>query len=867
MKPLLRWLKRLLPVALFAFALWLLHRELAELHLRQVLAFVGALPAQRLLFAAGFTLLGYLALVGYDWIAFRSAGLSMPFWKVGFSSFTGYAFSNALGHPLFTGTALRMRLYTGWGLSTLEGARVLGFSLVTFWLGFLTLTGSALALEPGALPAKLPFSAPQGTAIGALCLLAVAAYLAACWRIRRPVRIRGLALELPTPPYALGQIAVSCLDWTFSAAVLYSLLPETWAITFPAFLAAYLLAQVGALASQVPGGLGVFETLMVLFLPKSLPRADILGALVAFRALYYLLPIGVAAAMLAAYEALRRRSKIGRAAQAFGQWAPRFGPHLFALTTFSAGAVLLLSGATPSVRDRLDLLDRLIPLPVIEISHFAGSLAGVALLFLAVGLQRRLAEAYHLARLGLAAGIAASLLKGLDWEEAAILALFLAALTPCRRYFYRRASLTREPFSPAWTAAILVVLGGSLWLGLFAYKHVEYGHDLWWRFSLEANAPRFLRASVGALALGIAVALNHLFRTAPAAPRRPSAEELTQAAEVVRQAARGDAHLALVGDKELLWNEARTAFLMYDVQGKSWVAMGDPVGPEGERAELAWRFRELAERQGGWTVFYQVSQENLPLYIDLGLSFLKLGEEARVPLAGFDLAAPARKKQRYAVRKLEESGCRFEVVGRERVPDLLPTLKAISDDWLATKNVREKGFSLGLFDPAYLVRAPLALVYEKEPAGEEGAEGTEPPERTERIVAFANLWPGSAGGELSVDLMRHSQDAHPGVMDYLFTRLMVWGREQGYAWFNLGMAPFSGLEARELAPLAAKLGAYLFRHGESFYNFQGLRAYKEKYDPVWEPRYLASPGRLALPRVLADLAFLISRGVKGTFGK
>jgi phosphatidylglycerol lysyltransferase len=104
-------------------------------------------------------------------------------------------------------------------------------------------------------------------------------------------------------------------------------------------------------------------------------------------------------------------------------------------------------------------------------------------------------------------------------------------------------------------------------------------------------------------------------------------------------------------------------------------------------------------------------------------------------------------------------------------------------------------------------------------------------------------------------------------MDYLFTRLMGWGREQGYAWFNLGMAPFSGLEARELAPLAAKLGAYLFRHGESFYNFQGLRAYKEKYDPVWEPRYLASPGRLALPRVLADLAFLISRGVKGTFGK
>ena len=104
-------------------------------------------------------------------------------------------------------------------------------------------------------------------------------------------------------------------------------------------------------------------------------------------------------------------------------------------------------------------------------------------------------------------------------------------------------------------------------------------------------------------------------------------------------------------------------------------------------------------------------------------------------------------------------------------------------------------------------------------------------------------------------------------MDYLFTRLMTWGREQGYASFNLGMAPFSGLEARDLAPLTSKLGAYLFRHGESFYNFQGLRQFKEKFDPVWEPRYLASPGRLTLPRVLADLAVLISRGVRGTFGK
>ena len=134
---------------------------------------------------------------------------------------------------------------------------------------------------------------------------------------------------------------------------------------------------------------------------------------------------------------------------------------------------------------------------MIEFSHFLGSLAGVALLFLAIGLQRRLDAAYQLTLLMLGSGIVFSLAKGLDWEEALILALMLAALAPCHRHFYRKTSLTAEPFTPGWSVAIAIVLLGSLWLGFFAYKHVEYSRDLWWHFTLFGNAPRFLRASVG----------------------------------------------------------------------------------------------------------------------------------------------------------------------------------------------------------------------------------------------------------------------------------------------------------------------------------------------------------------------------------
>ena len=190
------------------------------------------------------------------------------------------------------------------------------------------------------------------------------------------------------------------------------------------------------------------------------------------------------------------------------------------------------------------------------------------------------------------------------------------------------------------------------------------------------------------------------------------------------------------------------------------------------------------------------------------------------------------------------------VMPPDSVPAYLAELKAISDAWLADKGIREKGFSLGFFQPEYIRRCPVALVIRKE-----------------RIEAFANLWTGAQLHELSLDLMRYLPKAAEDVMEYLFICLMLWGKEQGYGWFNLGMAPFSGLESRTLAPLWNRLGAFVFRHGEHFYNFQGLRQYKEKFAPQWRPRYLASPGGLALPRILTNLATLISGGMKGVLPK
>ena len=181
---------------------------------------------------------------------------------------------------------------------------------------------------------------------------------------------------------------------------------------------------------------------------------------------------------------------------------------------------------------------------------------------------------------------------------------------------------------------------------------------------------------------------------------------------------------------------------------------------------------------------------------------------------------------------------------------ILGDMRRISDGWLAQHNTREKSFSLGSFKPEYLTHLPVALV-----------------RRGDVPVAFANLLCTDLRREASVDLMRYAPDAPKGAMDYLFVKLMLHFQAEGYERFGLGMAPFSGLVQHPLAPRWHRLGSLVFGLGEHFYNFQGLRSFKEKFNPVWEPRYLCSPGGLSPLLALADIAALTSGGIKGVIWK
>ena len=837
-----------------AIALVLLEHELKAYHYGDLMRQVWTLPHSHLALALLLTAVAYAVLPGYDAIALAYVDHPLPLRRIAFGSFIAYALSHSLGFPLLSGGPVRYRFWSVWGLSTSEIAQAISFAGATFIIGMIAVAGFVFVLEPTSTIQllRLPFSSLKP--LGALCLVAVAAYLALSATRYKTFRFFDWEFPVPSTRLALAQLLVAVVDWTAAGAVLYVLLPPGYNLSFLPVLGVFLLAQFAGILSHIPGGLGVFEAIVVLLLEPHLPAASIVGSLLAYRAIYYLLPLVVALAFLIAFEVQRQRDRVAEVASLaggiVGRWMPALLPQILSVATFVAGVILIVSGATPAVRSRVTALDAVLPLGVIELSHFAASLAGAGLIVLAWAIRRRLDAAYTLTIAMLGIGIVASLLKGLDWEEAFALTLVLAALIPSRRAFYRKAAITSEPFTHGWMAAVIVVGVVTTWLAFFSYRNVDFTSPVWWEFSGRGDAPRSLRAMIGVLGVLMLFALSRRLRHAEAEPDLPSPRQLDIAARIAAGSPDTIANLALLGDKALLFSETGQSMIMYGVAGRSWIALGDPLGPESERGELAWRFRESADRHGGWPVFYEVSAKHLPIYIDLGLTLFKLGEEAIIPLPDFSLEGGVRKALRRTRKDAVKAGATFELIPPEDTHIFLPGLKQISDEWLATKRTREKGFSLGRFDERYLSSSPVALV-----------------RVGDAVVAFANVWLGAGCTEISVDLMRYTSVAPPGVMEFLLIELMLWGKENGYQRFNLGMAPLSGIENRSLAPLWNRLGALLFSRGEPFYNFQGLRQYKEKFGPIWEPRYLASPGGMVLPRILTNVASLISGGLAGVVSK
>lgn len=520
----------------------------------------------------------------------------------------------------------------------------------------------------------------------------------------------------------------------------------------------------------------------------------------------------------------------------------RVGLWAIAGLTSCVGIVNLLSAVTPSLPERVEWLRQVFPFEVRAGAHVFAATSGFMLLTLAVNLLRRKRVAWAIAVALTIVSVASNLVKGWDYEEGALSAVLLLVLVGMHRTFTARSD------RPS------VAQGGRVLVGAIAFT-LAYGtagfwlvsrqystnFDLWgaWRqtlamFFTSDNAGlepltrfgRFFATSiyvVGSLTVTYAVGMllrPVLFRVAA------SEEEIAKAHHIVEQYGRSSlACLTLLPDKSYYFSLSGRSAIAFVPKGRAAVALGDPIGPEDDRAEAIAGFREFCDRNDWLPAFYQVLPEDLDLYRKLGFRTLKVGEEGIVNLREFTLQGKAGKTLRASTNKLTKQGYRVEFVPPPIADDLLADLRAVSDEWLAHTAGSEKRFSLGWFDDDYLRECEMAIV--------RTADGA--------IAAFANLIPEYQRNEATIDLMRRRTESDRAVMDFLFVSLFETCKQRGYDSFNLGLSALAGVGATGKDERLEQGMRYLSEHLNRFYNFRGVHQYKEKFHPIWEPRYLIYP--------------------------
>ena len=520
-------------------------------------------------------------------------------------------------------------------------------------------------------------------------------------------------------------------------------------------------------------------------------------------------------------------------------------PRWFSALSFIIGAGLLGLATRPEKVSGLLQNSKSL---VAEIPSLAIALTGFALMICAIGLARRMRVAYLFTATLLLLALVQTAIALPSAASVIICGLVFIGLIYARHAFFRRSDLSRMRPGGFWflcTALVLAIctIGVALWAG----HESGYIEAKWWDLIVSptlgvAGRPLVLISSLlGLIAFATLTA-------APTPPRLvpPDGDDYAQIAAILSQAdgARPEASLAFAGDKSFLFSSDRSSFLMYAASKSTLVAMGGPVGTAKEHAHLINAFKTLADREGVTPALYALPPEFLPDLIDAGFAFEKIGESALLDLTTFSLSGRKREVIRRGRRKLaERRNGRFELSLPPHSDVLVERLRPISNAWLARNGGKEKSFSLGRFDPALLNASALGIV---EIDGE--------------TAAFGSIWLTPDKAWAGIDLMRFDPDkAVTNTMDFLLVELILWAQQEGYKGFDLSMAPLAGLETPDASQLLNRAGQLIYQHGERFYNFKGLRRFKQKFNPNWEPRYIAVPKGHSLALALAEAARLTNK--------
>ncbi|MEH2161441.1 MAG: phosphatidylglycerol lysyltransferase domain-containing protein [Nostoc sp.] len=525
-----------------------------------------------------------------------------------------------------------------------------------------------------------------------------------------------------------------------------------------------------------------------------------------------------------------------------------------AFLTGLVGVVNLLSAVTPNLYGRNHWLKEFLPFDIRATGHIFAALTGFILLTLATNLLRRKRIAWLLTIALLVISIFSHLLKGLDYEESLLSGVLLMQLILMRHSFTAqsdRPSIARGV--RVLVSALLFTLAyGTIGFYLLDNKFSEnfnlresvlqtlamfFTEDNW-GLQPKSRFGEFFANSIYIIAAvtityAIVMLLQPVFWRNLATPN-----ERKRAKDIVEQYGRSSlAAFTLLNDKSYYFSPTGNSVIAYVPKGRGAIALGDPIGPIEERKETIIAFQHFCQCNDWYPGFYQTLPDDVELYKSLGFKVLKIGEEAIVDLKSFTLQGKAGKNFRPSINRLTKLGYQIEFYQPPITDALLHLLKPVSDEWLKMVQGSEKQFSLGWFDEAYLRECEIAVVH--------NPEGN--------ISAFANIVREYQLNEATIDMMRHRSSLENGTMDFLFISMLQHFKECGYDSFNFGLSALAGVGDNPESRRLERVLHYLYEHLNRFYNFKGLHAYKDKFRPGWEPRYLVYPSLAALPDVVVAL--------------
>lgn len=568
----------------------------------------------------------------------------------------------------------------------------------------------------------------------------------------------------------------------------------------------------------------------------------------------------------------------------------RLEVRLIALLVAAMGIVNVLSVIAVHTGERSRIVHAVFGMQVVRGSRILTVVAGFYLLVLARGLWRHKRVAWTLSFVTLAISLALHLVKGLDYEESLVILSLMLGLVLLRPFFHAESDPPSVWAGLATVAAALLFTAvyGTYGFWFFSDRFVgintpwdalratlalfvQYGdthvqpvnamysrHLSWQMFRAWWFINSIYAVSIGSLSYGLAMLLRPLLVRGSQQP----ADRQAVRGLLIQYARTTIAHFCLLPDKTFFFNEDRTGVIAYKLVGNVALALGDPIAPPEAVPQLISDYFALCERNDWFPAFYQILPDYLFAYARAGLRTLKIGEDAIINLETFSLEGSRMKKVRNAVTAMERRGVRAIRYDLSTDPlRLLPQLQEVSDLWLGDHKGSEKTFSLGYWDPLLVGQHPMMVALDS----------------TNRVLAFETLVPMYAAEGWATDLMRRRPDAPNGVMEYLFAREALTLKAEGWKVYGMGLSPLSseavgGADGAEPStdgpdcgdpatsglpePASGSLDAavnVLYHHFNHFYHFTGLHAFKDKFDPDWEARFLAYPNAAVLPRVVLSI--------------